>query len=134
MHCKFVPAAIFGLDKASGVEVSAVGLGMPFVFGEAGVIAEVDDGVFSLCEWYSAEGVSEADAAIENRQASENLGEPEWYVKSNLDDFPSGGLKATLRGLLFDIRVSGRILAPLPLAGLARLCRKLWFCVRGDLR
>lgn len=88
-----MPAAIFGCEKAGGVEGSAVGLGMPFVFGEAAVIAGVDDGVFSLGERYAAEGAAEADTAIENRQASENLGEPEWYVKSNLDVLASAGRK-----------------------------------------
>ena len=49
---------------------------VPFVFAQALVVFGIDDGVFALSEPDAAEGVAEADAAIENCQPYERLYEP----------------------------------------------------------
>ena len=53
---------------SSGVECSAVRIGVPLLFGEAIIIIRVDDGELAPCEWYSAEGVAVAEEAVEKNR------------------------------------------------------------------
>mgnify|MGYP001124776718 CR=1 FL=1 len=58
----------FGSYGSGGVEGSAYFDCTPFVFADAAVVVRVNNGVFSLGQWYSAEGVSIADAAIQKHR------------------------------------------------------------------
>jgi hypothetical protein len=57
-------------NPASGIGGGRAYCKVPFVFGEAGVVLGVDDGVLAACEGYSPEGVAVAEAAIDEQQAN----------------------------------------------------------------
>ena len=60
------------------------------MFCECGVVIRVDDGEFSLCEGYSAEGVAEAEFSVKQEWVNGDSFEPKWYFDFNNERHGAG--------------------------------------------
>ena len=92
MHLNMLPLVFTQMNPPDGIKGVFALNRVPFVFAQAFVVFGVDDGVFALSEWDAAEGVAEADAAIQNCQPNERLYEPVRDVEVN----PNGSLREKL--------------------------------------
>lgn len=87
MHLDMLPLVFTQMNPPGGIKGVFALDHVPFVFAQAVVVFGVDDGVFALSEGDAAEGVAEADAAIQNCQPNERMYEPIRDVEVNPDNF-----------------------------------------------
>lgn len=136
MHGDVLRFSAFGAAGAIGIESVASFCSKPFVFFEAVVVVGVYDGVFSLGQGDSAEGIAETEASVEEQDRDEGSGQGcgdvesqvYWFAAEHLQS-PLGalaGIISTLSISRFQVLSMGQC-GPLLLARLARLCENCGF-------
>ena len=84
-------AVFLEVGVADGVKGACASGDMPFVFAERFVVVGVNYGVFGLGQAYAAEGIAEAEAAIEKGDKYYWALQPSGYVNKDLDDSDTSG-------------------------------------------
>ena len=91
VHWKVTLFTIFVCNCSGSVESPAITAGTPFVFGQIIIIVGVNDGVFALCQRYSAEGIAVAKQPIQKHRQDGDFLKPvrDFDFENVLDDFLS---------------------------------------------